>query len=137
MNSQFLATWTGQPSDSHAHTHIIIDPPNGRNHPLWPCATDCARNNKGYKIASQPLYIRHTTSTTLQLACNHAFTGSYSECFCQANPLEFHSCWLWASQPQSHHPTLPTTYLPLHQCRALQDAITPSPSLSSSLPRGE
>ena len=92
MNSQFLATWTGQPSDGHAHTHVITEPPDGRNHPLWTQATDCARDDKGRKIPSQPLYSRRTTSTALQLACDHAFTGSYSKRFRRADPPEFHSC---------------------------------------------
>ena len=92
MNSQFLTTWTGQPSDGHAHTYAIINPPDSNNHPLWTCATDCARDDKGCKIPSQPLYNRCITSTALQLTCNHAFTRSYSKRFCQANPPEFHSC---------------------------------------------
>ena len=32
MNSQFLTTWTGQPSDGHAHTYVIMEPPDGHNH---------------------------------------------------------------------------------------------------------
>ena len=92
MNSQFLATWTGQHSDGHAHTYAIKEPPDGYNHPLWMQATDCARDDKGSKIPSQPLYTRRITSTALQLACDHAFTGSYSKCFRRADPPEFHSC---------------------------------------------
>ena len=92
MNAQFLATWTGQSSDGHAHTYTIIHPPDGNNHPLWTHATDSARDDKGRKIPSQPLYDRHTTSTALQLACDHAFTGSYSKHFHHTDPPEFHSC---------------------------------------------
>ena len=92
MNSQFLTTWTGQSLDSHAHIYVIKEPPDGHNHPLWMCATDCARDDRGHKIPSQPLYTQRTTSIALQLACDHSFTGSYSKCFRQANPPEFHSC---------------------------------------------
>ena len=66
--------------------------PDGNNHPLWTHATDCARDNRGHKITSQPLYTRRTTSAALQLACDHAFTGSYSKRFRQADPPESHSC---------------------------------------------
>ena len=90
MNSQFLATRTSQHSDSHAHTYVIKEPPDGNNHPLWIRATDCARDDKGRKIPSQPLYTRRITSTALQLACDHAFTGSYSKRFRRADPPEFH-----------------------------------------------
>ena len=69
-----------------------MEPPDGRNHPLWTRATDCARDGNGQKIPSQPLYTRRTTSTALQLACDHAFTRSYSKRFRRANPPEYHSC---------------------------------------------
>ena len=71
---------------------VLWQPPNGHNHPLWTWAMDCARDDRGRQITSQHLYTRCTTSTTLQLAYNHTFTGSYSKCFSWADTPEFHSC---------------------------------------------
>ena len=69
----------GGPLNGHAHTFAITDPPNGHNHPLWTCTVDCHRNKQGQKIFTKPLYMCCTTSTTLQLAVDHAFTGSYAK----------------------------------------------------------
>jgi hypothetical protein len=83
---------TGLPLDGHAHTHAILAPPDGRNHPLWSKAVDCERDNKGRRIPSRPLYTRRTTSTTIQLAVDHAFTGSYAKRFRPSDPLESQGC---------------------------------------------
>ena len=82
----------GGPLDGHAHTFAITDPPNSHNHPLWTRAIDCHRDEKGRKILTKPLYTRRTTSTALQLAVNHAFTGSYTKRFRPADPPESHTC---------------------------------------------
>ena len=120
MNSQFLATWTGQALDSQSHTYAITNPPDSNNHPLWTCTIDCARDDKGCKIPSQPLYTRCITSTALQLACDHAFTGSHSKCFCQANPPEFHSC---LCSYGLHNPKHLILHCPRHTCHHINAGI--------------
>ena len=80
------------PRDGHAHTHAIHSPQDGNNHPLWRKAVDCERDQNRRKIPGKFLYTRHTTSTALQLAVDHAFTGSYAKRFRLADPPETLTC---------------------------------------------
>ncbi|KAH9010109.1 hypothetical protein EDB84DRAFT_1516786 [Lactarius hengduanensis] len=82
----------GLPPEGHAHTHVLLRPPDGNNHPLWSAATDCERDDKNRKILSRPLYKRRTTSTTFQLAVDHAFTGSYAARFRPRDPPNAITC---------------------------------------------
>ncbi|KAH9019214.1 hypothetical protein EDB85DRAFT_2197842 [Lactarius pseudohatsudake] len=75
-----------------AHTHVLLRPPDGNNHPLWSAATDCERDDKNRRILSRPLYKRRTTSTALQLAVDHAFTGSYAKRFRPDDPPSSITC---------------------------------------------
>ena len=95
-------------------------PPDGRNHPLWTWAMDCSRYDKGRKIPSQPLYTRRTTSTALQLACDHTFTGSYSKCFHRADPPEYHSCPCGFGL---RNPTHLILHCPRHTCHCINAGI--------------
>jgi hypothetical protein len=76
--SDFRAAVTGTPTNGHAHTHVILDGPSTHHHPLWLAAVDIEKDSRGKKT-KRPLYSHHTTSTTLQLAVDHAFMGSYAQ----------------------------------------------------------
>ncbi|KAH9013674.1 hypothetical protein EDB85DRAFT_1899608 [Lactarius pseudohatsudake] len=82
----------GLPPEGHAHTHVLLRPPDGNNHPLWTAATDCERDDKNRKILSRPLYKRCSTSTAFQLAVDHAFTGSYAARFRPNDPPNSVTC---------------------------------------------
>ena len=89
--NQFLHNVTGSQLEGHAYTHAITSPPSEHNHPLWKAATDVERDDFGRKT-KRPLYSRHTTSTALQLAVDHAFTGSYAQRFRPLDPPETLGC---------------------------------------------
>lgn len=76
---------------SFARAHTVTRPPDGKNHPLWRAATDREKDEKGKKTG-KPLYTRRTTSTTLQLAVDHAFTGTYAIRFRTSDPEEASEC---------------------------------------------
>ena len=78
---------TGSPLDGAAFTHAICEPPSRGNHPLWDTAVEVKKDDMGRKTCC-PKYSRRTTSTALQLAVDHAFTGSYSARFQPSDPLE-------------------------------------------------
>ncbi|KAH9013861.1 hypothetical protein EDB85DRAFT_2215768, partial [Lactarius pseudohatsudake] len=82
----------GLPPEGHAHTHVLLRPPDGNNHPLWTAATDCEWDDKNRKILSRPLYKRRSTSTAFQLAVDHAFTGSYAARFRPNDPPNSVTC---------------------------------------------
>jgi hypothetical protein len=71
---------TGHPLDGAAYQYAISQPPSEKNHPLWSTATAMEKDEWGRKTR-RPLFSRRTTSTTLQLAVDHAFTGSYAKRF--------------------------------------------------------
>ena len=71
-----------------AYAHTLVDSPSTHNHPLWREATKTTKH-MGHK---KPLYHRCQTSTALQLAVNHAFTGSYARKFHPSDPPESHAC---------------------------------------------
>ena len=80
----FNFRWRGT-TPSHAYIHTITLPPSEVHHPLWEEATRTQPDELGLKT-KRPLYRRHTTSTALQLAVDHAFTGSYVARFWPADP---------------------------------------------------
>jgi hypothetical protein len=89
--SDFQAAVTGQPTNGHAHMHVILEGPSTHHHPLWSAAVDMEKNERGKKT-KRPLYSRCTTSTAFQLTVNHAFTGSYAKWFRPADPPETLTC---------------------------------------------
>jgi hypothetical protein len=76
---------TGFPLDGAAYQYLISQPPSEMNHPLWSAATAMEKDERGRKTR-RPLFSRRTTSTTLQLAVDHAFTGSYAKRFRPLDP---------------------------------------------------
>ena len=92
---------TGRPLDGAAFTHAILEPPSGGNHPLWDAAVEVEKDNMGRKTR-KPKYSRRTTSMALQLAVDHAFTGSYVARFRPLDPPESQYCpcgALWRDPP--------------------------------------
>jgi hypothetical protein len=90
--AQFRLRWTGDSGEGHAHREkIITEPPSGSNHPVWVAATDVEKDEFGRKT-KRPLYSRHTTSAAVQLAVDHAFTGSYARRFRPSDPVETNAC---------------------------------------------
>jgi hypothetical protein len=76
---------TGFPLDGVAYQYVISQPPSKKNHPLWAAATAMEKDEQGRKTRC-PLFSRRTTSTTLQLAVDHTFTGSYAKRFRPTDP---------------------------------------------------
>jgi hypothetical protein len=76
---------------SFAYAHTLTRPPDGKNHPLWRAATERKKDDKG-RQTGPPLYSRRTTSTALQLAVDHAFTGTYVIRFRPGDPEEASAC---------------------------------------------
>jgi hypothetical protein len=76
---------TGLPLDGAAYQYAISQPPSEVNHPLWSAATAMEKDKQGRKT-QHPLFSWRTTSTTLQLAVDHAFTGSYAKRFRPLDP---------------------------------------------------
>jgi hypothetical protein len=90
--AQFRLHWTGDSGEGHTHREkIITEPPSTNNHLLWVAATDIKRDKHGCKT-HRPLYSRRTTSTAVQLAVDHAFTGSYAKRFRPSDPVETTAC---------------------------------------------
>ncbi|KAH9022177.1 hypothetical protein EDB85DRAFT_1895368 [Lactarius pseudohatsudake] len=77
---------TGLKPHSFATKHTITRPPDGGSHPLWQAATAREKDTK------KPLFSRRTTSTALQIAVDHAFTGTYVERFRPTDPHEATQC---------------------------------------------
>jgi hypothetical protein len=76
---------TGTALDGAAYQYAISQPPSERNHPLWSAAVAMEKDERGRKTR-HPLFPRRTTSTALQLAVDHAFTGSYAAKFRPLDP---------------------------------------------------
>ena len=96
---------TGRPLDGAAFTHAICEPPSGGNHPLWEAAVEVEKDDMGRKTR-KPKYSRRTTSTALQLAVDHAFTGSYAARFRPTDPPEAQYCPCGAVWRDPPHLTL-------------------------------
>jgi hypothetical protein len=82
---------TGTSLDGAAYQYTISQPLSEINHPLWSAVVAMEKDERGRKT-QRPLFTRWTTSTTLQLAVDHAFTGSYAKCFRPADPPESLQC---------------------------------------------
>ena len=88
----FNQRWLGI-NPNAAHTYTITTHPSENNHPLWKEATKTkVVNDILGRPVKRPLYRRHTTSTALQLAVDHAFTASYAIRFRPSDPPESLSC---------------------------------------------
>jgi hypothetical protein len=96
---------TGLPLDGAAFTHAITNTPSGGNHPLWKAAVEVEQDEHGRKTR-RPKYPRRVTSTALQLAVDHAFTGSYAACFHPSDPPESLLCPCGAPLRTPQHLTL-------------------------------
>jgi hypothetical protein len=70
---------------------IITEPPSVGHHPLWSAATETKKDEQGKKTKI-PKYTHRTTSAALQLAVDHAFTGTYARRFQPADPPETTTC---------------------------------------------
>ena len=109
------------------YQHAISSPPAEVHHPLWREATKTQLDVFGRK-SKRPLYRRHITSTALQLAVDHAFTGSYAARFRPSDPPETLSCPCGSRTRDPSHIIL---ICPLfHEARALTKIVTPSHSLT-------
>jgi hypothetical protein len=75
----------GSPLDGAAYQYTISQPPSKVNHPLWSAAVAMEKDKRGRKTR-RPLFTWRTTSTVLQLAVDHAFTGSYARRFRPNDP---------------------------------------------------
>jgi hypothetical protein len=82
---------TGAPLDGAAYQYAISQPPSEVNHPLWSAAVALEKDERGQKTR-RPLFTWRTTSTALQLAVDHAFTGSYARRFRPTDPPESLRC---------------------------------------------
>jgi hypothetical protein len=76
---------TGIALDGAAYQYAISQPPSKHNHPLWSAAVAMEKDKRGRKTR-RPLFTQRTTSTALQLAVDHAFTGSYVRKFRPLDP---------------------------------------------------
>lgn len=122
----------GYPLDGATFKYAICEPPTGSNHPLWDAAVEVEKDDMGRKTR-QPKYSCRTTSTALQLAADHAFTGSYMARFCPSDPpeVQYCPCGTLGGTPlisHSYAPDSPTTAATW----ALPLTIAPSPSRCSS-----
>ncbi|KAH9165081.1 hypothetical protein EDB89DRAFT_1911709 [Lactarius sanguifluus] len=78
-------------TQSFTYTNTLTRPPDGGNHPLWQAATEREKDDRG-RQTGRPLYTWQTTSTALQLAVDHAFSGTYVIRFRPGNPEEASAC---------------------------------------------
>jgi hypothetical protein len=93
---------TGLPLDGAAYQYVISQPPSEVNHPLWTATTAMEKDEWGRKTR-RPLFSRQTTSTTLQLAVDHAFTGSYAKKFRPLDPPHSLCCPCGHPLHNPHH----------------------------------
>jgi hypothetical protein len=75
----------GSPLDGVAYQYAISQPPSKVNHPLWSAAVAMEKDERGRKTW-HPIFSQWTTSTTLQLAVDHTFTGLYARRFRPNDP---------------------------------------------------
>ena len=122
FNFRWLGTLT-----THTYQHAIISPPAETHHPLWREATRTQLDIFGHK-SKHPIYRRHTTSTALQLAVDHAFTGSYVTCFCPSDPPETLWCPCGSTTRDPSHIILDCPLF--HEVQNLTKIVTPSHSLT-------
>ena len=94
----------GRKDPSFAHSNTLTRPPDGNNHPLWQAATDRKKDERGRKLKFT--FSRRTTSTALQVAVDHAFSGSYALRFRPADSPESRMCPCGAALRTPQHITL-------------------------------
>ena len=85
-----------------AYSHAIISAPSVTHHPLWKEATTRVPATPGSKKKVFK-YRRRTTATALQLAVDHAFTGSYAKRFRPKDPPESLTCKCGAKLRDPNH----------------------------------
>jgi hypothetical protein len=100
---------TSIPLDGAAYQYAISQPPSEVNHPLWSVAVTMEKDKRGRKTRC-PLFPQRTTSTALQLAVDHAFTGSYASRFRPLDPPSSLTCPCSHHMHNPHH-VIPTTSL--------------------------
>jgi hypothetical protein len=93
---------TGLPLDGAAYQYAISQPPSEVNHPLWSATVAMEKDKRGRKTR-HPLFPWRTTSTVLQLAVNHAFTGSYASRFRPLDPPSSLTCTCGHPVRNPHH----------------------------------
>jgi hypothetical protein len=82
---------THQQACSHTHHCVILEPLSEHHRPLWSACIDKEKDAHGKKT-KHLLYSCHTTSTALQLAVDHTFTGSYAQRFHPVDPPKTTTC---------------------------------------------
>jgi hypothetical protein len=92
----------GLPLDGAAYQYVISQPPSEVNHPLWSAAVAMEKDKRGRKTQC-PLFTWQTTSMALQLAVDHAFTGSYASKFRPLDPPESLTCQCGHHLRNPHH----------------------------------
>jgi hypothetical protein len=108
--------------------HTITRPPDSqRHHPLW-MASLHREKGPDWKCSPHPHFTRHTTSTALQVAVDHAFTGTYINRMRPNNPPEAHHCPCSASMRSPEHITLQCRQFDWDQLAAhISDQLRPLP----------
>jgi hypothetical protein len=102
VRNDLQVSTTGLPLDGAAYQYAISQPPSKVNHPLWSAAVAMEKDKQGRKTR-RPLFPRWTTSTVLQLAVDHAFTGSYASRFRPLDPPESLRCPCRAPHRNPNH----------------------------------
>jgi hypothetical protein len=101
--AQFKLRWpVTQVKVMYSASASLQNPPLSGHHALWAAATEVKKDENGKKTRI-PKYSRHTTSAALQLAVDHAFTGSYARRFRPADPPETTACALAEQLPDLRH----------------------------------
>ena len=122
----FNFCWLGT-LPTHTYQHAITSPPAETHHPLWREATRTQLDIFGRK-SKRPIYRRHTTLTAIQLAVDHAFTGSYVARFRPSDPPDTLRCPCGSPTCDPSHIILDCPLF--HEARTLTKIITPSHSLT-------
>jgi hypothetical protein len=102
VHNNLQVSATGFPLDRAAYQYAISQPPSKVNHPLWSAVVAMEKDAQGRKTR-HPLFPRQTTSTALQLAVDHAFTGSYAKRFHPLDPPKSLQCPCGASHRNPNH----------------------------------
>ena len=85
-----------------AYSHALITAPSVTHHPLWRESTIRVPSTLGSKKKVFK-YRRQITATALQLAVDHAFTGSYARRFRPSDPPESLTCKCGANLQDPNH----------------------------------
>ena len=120
MQEEFRTRWLGvvEAPPRFCYQHAIMEPPSIHHHPLWKEATSLTKKVVGQR--RRPKYTRCTTSTALQLAVDHAFTGSYARRFRPLDPPCYAFTFTELHHKQYYYRTASFLYLyptpPLSSC---------------------